>query len=113
MSSICLPRHPAVAYLFLVRLQIMRTAFITFFAAAPVLAAGNCGLLATSSDFEHGAADWYLTGEIVADPLRAANHVAALHGTPPAAMAPIAVPSSVDAVEVRFRVLAPRTCRLR
>lgn len=95
-----------------VRMRGLCAAFITLIAATQVLAAPNCGLLATSGDFEHGSVDWSMTGEIVPDPVRASNHVAALHGELPAAAAPVVIPSSIDAVEVRFRVLAPRTLKL-
>src|SRR4051812_15371624 len=90
----------------------MRAVLVALIAALPICASGSCGFLAISGDFEHDTIDWYITGEIVADPLHAANHAAALHGEPPAAMAPVVIPPSVDAVEVRFRVLAPRTLKL-
>ncbi len=86
---------------------------VSLMAVSTVAGADDCRLLATSGDFEHGAGEWQFDGRIVPDPRKPANHVLALRGEVASASAPLTIPESVDAVQVRFRVLAPTSLKLR
>ena len=77
--------------------------------------AKDCSSLATPGDFEQGAREWELTGQILVDPLNPANHVMALRRNDvdlPSASAPLNIPDTVNALEVRFRLLAPKDLKL-
>ena len=92
----------------------MRTPLIITLMFSSVAASSDCTFIETTGDFEHGIGDWELSGSaVVPDPLAPTNHVVALRGEPPAASAPVRIPISVDAVEIRFRVLAPTSLKLR
>src|SRR5205085_9215113 len=93
----------------------MRTmlAAVLLLAGVTQTGADTCHLAGASGDFEHGTRDWQFDGQVAADPHDARNHVLALCGEVPYASAPLALPPSVDAVSVRFRVLGPVGIKLR
>ena len=78
-------------------------------AASPVGIEKDGNLLASSGDFEQGAAGWKISGNVVPDPTDAKNHVLSLLDKTIAwTSVDLAIPESIHSVRVSFRVLVPR-----